>query len=144
VTCERCGHDPDAQVRARWSFFVSAEVKSLNAHRGNYGAQRWAYKADRSRWQQWFAVLARNNGIPVGDEVPFRRVVLTRIYSGRQREFDVDNLAGGCKVVVDAMVRAGLLRGDDKASAQVTYRQRKITAIRGSEVGLLVELEELA
>lgn len=135
--CANCGHDPSATVGLRWSFFVNREVQSLNAHRGNYGGQRWAYAKDRDAWQQWFVVLGRQHCVtPASGK---RRVTLTRCYSGRQRELDADNLSGGAKVVIDSMVRAKLLLNDDKASVEVLYRQRKVT----TEPGLEVRIEEL-
>lgn len=138
--CPRCGHDPSAVVLARWTISIEREIRSLNAHRGNYGAQRWAYKADREAWQQWFVVARRNQDIPAGTAK--RRVTITRLIGYRQREFDHDNLVGGCKVVVDAMARAGLLVSDKPADVEVTYRQEpRRTAQSG---GACIVLEELA
>lgn len=138
--CPRCGHDPGATVLARWNISVDREIRSLNAHRGNYGAQRWAYKADREAWQQWFIVARRNQDIP--EATGKRRVTITRLIGYQQREFDHDNLVGGCKVVVDAMVRAGLLVSDKPADVEVTYRQERRPRTTRSG-GALVALEEL-
>lgn len=138
MNCPACGHDPSAAIGLRWSFFVSREVQSLNAHRGNYGGQRWAYAKDRDAWQQWFVALGRQHCVTAASGK--RRVTLTRCYSGRQREYDVDNLIGGCKSAVDAMRRAKLITGDDKRGAEILYRQRKVA----TEPGLEVVIEELA
>ena len=134
--CARCGYDPAAIVTGRWEFEIARHVHSLNAHRGNYGGTRWAYKHDRDRWQWEFKVARINARIPTASGK--RRVTLTRLYSGRERAFDVDNLAGGMKLVVDAMVREGLLLGDDPARAELHHNQN-----RAATSGLAVVIEEL-
>lgn len=143
MNCPKCGHNPQAVIGLRWSFFIEREVASLNAYRTNHGGSRWAYKRDRDAWHTWFIALGRQHCVTTPPKV--RRVTLTRLYAGRQREFDADNLAGGCKVVVDAMVRAGLLRGDDKASAEILYQQRKVAGSAVTSVtGLEVLIEEFS
>jgi hypothetical protein len=136
VPCARCGYDPTAIVTGRWEFAIARPVHSLNAHRGNYGSTRWAYRHDRDGWQWEFKVARINARIPTA--VAKRRVTLTRLYSGRERAFDVDNLAGGMKLVVDAMVREGLLLGDDRERAELHHGQDN-----AAMSGLVVVIEEL-
>lgn len=135
--CARCGYDPTAVVTGRWEFTIARRVHSLNAHRGNYGGQRWAYKRDRDAWQWEFKAARINARIPIA--IAKRRVILTRLYSGRERAFDHDNLVGGMKLVVDAMVCEGLLIGDDRERAELHHGQDKATAS-----GLVVVIEEFA
>src|ERR1700753_4125409 len=90
--CARCGYDPAAIVTRGWGFAIPRPVHSLNAHRGNYGGTRWAYKHDRDGWQWEFKVARINARIPLA--IGKRSVTLTRLYSGRERAVDVDNLAG--------------------------------------------------
>lgn len=52
----------------------------------------------------------------------FRRVKIVR-YGPRQ--LDHDNLVGGCKPVLDALKRAGLIWDDSPAFLAVDYRQLK-------------------
>lgn len=137
IPCARCGYDPTAIVTSRWEFTIARRVHSLNAHRGNYGGQRWAYKRDRDAWQWEFKVARINARIP--SAIAKRRVMLTRLYSGRERAFDVDNLVGGMKLVIDAMVREGLLIGDDPARAELHHGQR-----REATSGLAVVIEEFS
>lgn len=138
AACARCGFDADAVVSARWAFVIPREVLSLNAHRTNAGS-RWGqrkYRDDRTAWQQWFMV--RHDRESTGAHRR-RRVTLTRVMGKGQREFDADNLSGGMKVCVDAMVRAGWLRDDTKQWAEIHYAQE-----RGAVAGLRVLVEELA
>lgn len=131
-----CGHDPDAIVTARWSFVVDMEIESLNAHRVNAGA-RWiqaAYRKGRDAWQWQFRVARLRDGIPLAKTR--RRVTITRVYSGKQREFDRNNM--GDKMVVDALVREGLLVDDRSAHAELHCLQR-----RGERSLTEVVLEEL-
>jgi hypothetical protein len=137
TACLKCGHDPAAVVTASWDFDTDREVHSLNEHRGNYAGTRWAYKRDRDAWQWVLKIERIKQRIPTATER--RRVTLTRIYSGRQRAFDLDNLAGGMKLVVDAMVREELLMGDGPKEAEIHYAQE-----RSEKSGLRVLLEELS
>lgn len=138
VNCPRCGHDPGAIVVGSWTFTIPIEVESLNAHRVNAGAkwQQAAYRKRRDAWQQWMRAGRLNHKIPTATSK--RRVTLTRLYNGRQRAFDDDNLSGGCKPIVDAMVSERLVVGDDAAGVELGYLQ-----VKAERVGLVVLIEEL-
>lgn len=134
--CPKCGFDPTARVLASWTFLVDRDPPSLNERLFNLGSRRHAYKAERDAWYLEF-VLARNlNLIPFAERK--RRVTLTRLFDGKQRERDVDNLWGGGKSVVDAMVLAQLLVADAPDFAELHWNQE-----RGAR-GLRVLIEEIA
>lgn len=135
TACLKCGHDPEAHVSASWTFEIDREVESGNLHRFNVGGSRFGYGRNRDAWQSEFHNVRVLRSIPKATAL--RRVTLTRFYGKRKRAFDRDNLATGCKPVVDAMVRAGLLIGDNAVSAEIHYQQQ-----RGAN-GLHVFLEEL-
>lgn len=135
--CCKCGHDPAAVVLAIWQTRILRTVKSGNARVHNVGGSRWQYKAERQGWERDMLAVRRAMGIPVA--TTRRRVTLTRLIDKGQRAFDEDNLRTGCKPIVDAMVKAGLLVGDRPQDAEIHYAQ--IKAICG---GLYVEIEELA
>jgi hypothetical protein len=135
--CPKCGFHAEAPVLAAWTFEIPREVRSLNAYAVNHGSARFAYKRDRSTWQMEFKVRRINRRVPIATAV--RRVTITRVYSGRQREFDRDNLHGGAKVVVDALVREQLIIGDDWRGAMVFYDQ-----VRGETSLTVVLVEEMA
>ncbi len=139
AACPKCGHNPSAVVVRQWEFTVDREVYSLNAHRTNAGT-RWGqreYRDNRTAWIQWFIVHGEKNGSR-GATVK-RRVTLTRLMGWGQREFDRDNLQGGMKICVDAMVRAKLLVDDKPKWLELHHAQE-----RGTIPGLRVLLEELA
>mgnify|MGYP001612439401 CR=1 FL=1 len=140
--CVKCGHDPDAAVRASWSFTIEREVKSLNDHNVNVKGWRGAvYKKDRGAWVQWFQLMRVNHRIPLATGK--RVVTLTRIMGSGQREFDRDNLHGGLKSALDAMVYTCLITGDSIAHATILYDQQRRSG-PGVKPGLHVLLEELA
>ena len=138
--CAKCGHDPEATVVASWTFEIPKELVSLNrsAKNGSTAVARAVFRRELGQWQTWMRAARLNKRIspPVGK----RRVTLTRVIGYRQREFDRDNLVGGGKVIVDAMVREGLLLGDDATRAEVHYQQDRIDDV----TGVVVLLEELA
>lgn len=136
TACPACSFDPDAVVSASWSFMIDREIATGNARVFNVGGSRWRYAKERDAWRWEFRAVRLLRKIHAA--AIRRRVMLTRHFDGRQRAFDRDNLATGAKPVVDAMVREGLLRGDDEASAEIRYTQ-----VRGGH-GLSVLLEELA
>lgn len=81
-------------------------------------------------------------------KIPFaaarRRVTFTRCYGGRQQERDHDNLVGGMKSVLDAMVRELLLVDDRPQWAELHYAQQRLDeSVAKSARGLVVHLEEL-
>lgn len=135
--CLKCGHDPLAIVTASWPHFIDREVESGNRHTFNVGGSRWRYGKARDAWQLEFRNLRLLRRIPRA--MTKRRVTLTRYFDGRQREWDADNFATGAKLVVDAMVREGLLVDDRREFAEIHYLQ-----VRSTPRGLGVLIEELA
>lgn len=136
MRCEKCGHNPEAMVTASWTFDIARDVKGMNLRVHNVGGSRWKYAAQRNEWQRDRVASRLVHGIPITSGK--RRVTLTRLYSGRQREIDRDNLVGGLKNCVDAMVLAALLVGDGPKEAEIHYAQRRWTTC-----GLRVLIEEI-
>ena len=134
--CAKCGYDAAAVVVARWSFVVDRDPPSLNARLHNSGARRWAYKRERDDWRTEIRGHKFARGVRVAAER--RRVTLTRLYAGRQKRRDQDNLAGGMKAVVDALVLEALLVDDSEQHSEIHYAQ-----VRGDQRGLLIEIEVL-
>ena len=66
------------------------------------------------------------------------RVVLCITRRG-SRLLDVDNMAGGCKPIVDQLRYAGLIPNDDQASVEIIFRQEK--AKKGEEM-TVVEISQ--
>ncbi len=137
--CLKCGHNPEAQIAASWEFEIDREVESGNVHRFNVGGSRFGYGRNRNAWQSEFHNVRRLRAIPLA--LARRRVTLTRLYGKGKRAFDLDNLATGCKPVLDAMVRSGLLTGDDASRVEIHYQQEKSVRLLSS---LRVLIEEFA
>jgi Holliday junction resolvase RusA-like endonuclease len=134
--CVKCQHDPDAHVSASWSFSIDRDPPSLNARLFN-GPRGWKYRKERNAWCIEVRAVRLLQRIPKATSK--RRVTLTRNYYGRQQRRDRDNLAGGMKACVDALVLEGLLRGDSEVDAEIHYAQARTTP-----AGLCVVIEELA
>jgi hypothetical protein len=123
MKCSKCGYDEDAPVLASWTFVIARPVVSLNRGSTNKGANRWEYASERSAWAWHLRAHRLDQRIPLATEL--RRLTLTRLIGPRCRAFDRDNLIGGLKPVVDAMVRELLLTGDAEQHAEVHYLQEK-------------------
>lgn len=134
--CESCGHAL-APGGKRWSILLPLEPPSQNDPvSANRGGARFEYGRLRLHYQ----ILLQNSraalGIPVAKKK--RRVTITRIYSKHGRRRDRGNLVGGCKMVLDAMTRAGLIVDDREEYVEDHYRQE-----RGDAPGVRIEIEEL-
>lgn len=161
--CIKCGYDPDAEIVQTFSFLVSRDPPSLNQRLFNTGPRAHLYRKERDLWCWEFRAkrlaLKIPAAIPItareagrwtaffGTEVVARatnkrRVTLTRIYGGRQKERDRDNLIGGMKACVDALVLEGLIGGDDPHSAELHYEER--AAAPDQATGLFITIEVLA
>lgn len=137
TACSRCGFDPFAKVLGKWVMLIDRDPPSLNDRLVNVGPHRWKYKKERDAWH-WLVKAARLNfNVPVATALR-RRVTLERLFNGRQRERDLDNLSGGMKPIVDALVLERLIAGDDPKSVEIHYKQTK-----GPLRGLVITIEQL-
>lgn len=137
VRCRFCGAEPDAAVTRRWEFLLPIRTPSQNDLASNRGGARHRYRRARNEFELEFLRAAA--GLRIPHAMRRRRVTLTRLFSGRERKFDYGNLVGGCKLVLDAMIRAWLIVDDAPKWLEDHYLQ-----VRGSESGLLVIIEEFA
>lgn len=137
TACMKCGFSPDAAVSARWEFVLDKRIESANNRTVNAGASRWRYAKQRDEWT-WF-VRANSQHVSTAGEVSRRRVTITRRYSGRCRLLDKDNLVGGCKALVDALVREGVAYDDKKPWLELHVLQEQ-----GERNETHVLVEELA
>lgn len=149
ATCAKCGYDASALVVAAYSFVVERDPPSLNARVSNTIISGHKYRRERDIWclemrrarlyfKIPFAIADRSNWQAIGGK---RRVTITREYGGKQRERDRDNLTGGMKPLVDAMVSERLLANDDPANAEIHYQQLRIE--RPQRPGLRFQIEIL-
>lgn len=95
---------------------IPAEVPSQNKR------ERWHWSKQRrevSGWTQWFMYAMRPGRLDVATG---KRKVHIHAFR-RQRCRDEANLIGGCKGLIDGLVRAGLLVDDDRAHATFTYAE---------------------
>jgi hypothetical protein len=140
--CARCHYDPDQRVTASWSFLICRDPPSLNQRIFNAGNSRWRYQKERDTWATELMVARGNGRIPKAKAGSRRRVTLERIYGGRMQERDLDNLVGGMKPIVDALVLQGFIVGDTAKDVELHYGQIREdgTAARG----LRVLIEETA
>ncbi len=137
MQCSKCGHDPSAKVVACWTFLIERDAPSLNARMVNSGPRGFLYRRERDTWCWELRAVRLLRKMPKA--TGRRRVTLTRIYGGQQKERDVDNLIGGAKCVVDALVDEGMLKDDSPALAEIHYAQS-----HGRPRGMLFTIEELA
>lgn len=142
TACSRCGYDPDVKVTASWSFLIQRDPPTMNERIFNAGNSRWRYRKERDLWASEFMVARGNTRIPKARANERRRVTLERVYNGRMQERDRDNLIGGMKPIVDALVMQGLILGDSPDLAEIHYNQVREPGTMSR--GLRVTIEALA
>lgn len=143
VACAKCGYDPSAIVQGSWLTTIARDPPSLNARLFNTGSKAHLYRRERDTWAWEFRAMRLNLQVPAAKKK--RRVTLTRCYGGRQQERDRDNLIGGMKSVLDALVLERLLVDDKSQWAELHYSQRRLDDdAPKSARGLIVHIEEIA
>lgn len=138
--CWTCGqqlHIPGGVVG--WSFTLPLIMPSQNDAAASNSGEVWKrrkYREARDAWELTFrSTMARERIAPATGK---RRVLLTHLYAGRQRQRDPSNLAGGCKMILDAMSRAGILVDDAERWIEAHYYQQP-----ANESGTWIQLIEL-
>jgi hypothetical protein len=119
-----CGFSADQAVGRRWGLSLPKRVSSANLRTVNAGASRWRYAKERGEWCLLIRAAAAFDR-SVLEATGKRRVTITRRYSGRCREMDRDNLLGGVKMLVDALVQEGALHDDKPAWLELHVLQQR-------------------
>jgi Holliday junction resolvase RusA-like endonuclease len=139
TACPLCGGEPDAPVAARWAFELPVEPPSQNRSvRSVYQKQHY-YRRTRDEYEFLVRSAMKRNGIP--EATGKRRIRVTRLMGKGKRAYDHANLVGGCKGLIDACVRAGLLKDDTAHYFEGYYRQERDPDGKG---GALLVVEELS
>lgn len=88
-----------------WAFTLDANLASQNRSGANAWGTRFAYQRQRATWLGLVAqAIARGEAVPL--MAPQHRIVrLTRCYGPRKRPYDVGNLVGGMKAIIDVLGR---------------------------------------
>lgn len=120
TVCRFCG-DSDAFTGASWALVLPKGIDGLNDHYVNQGHARHAYRKRRTEWEWLVEVERRAAGIPAATAQ--RRLEVIRVIPVRGRELDYDNLVGGAKPLVDALVKSKILVNDSRAGVLAHYRQ---------------------
>lgn len=144
TACVKCGHNPEAKVAGCWAFALDKRITSANTRTVNAGASRWRYAKERDEWG-WLVRLAIALALRESPKYrrsrpsSKRRVTITRAYAGRCQEIDRDNLVSGCKTLIDALVREGVVHDDGAEWLELHVQQD-----RGEKNETRVLVEELA
>lgn len=88
----------------------------------------WKKNAYTKCWQQHLWAIC--NGKPPQATGPMG----VKIKSFRERLLDEDNLSGGCKGILDAMKRLGMIVNDDPKHVKVTYSQERVKFVLRDKV----------
>lgn len=132
--CAKCGHVEPAAV-ATWTLSLEWDVPSMNDLM-RHGGKHWWYKRMATALRT--LVLAERLRLRIPTAIAKRRIRVTRYYGGRCKERDHANLVGGCKALVDSLVKEGLLVDDAPAWVDDHYAQVRL-ATGTTRVEIVVE-----
>lgn len=103
--------------------------------RNNLDKMHWSKKSAYSKeWEQ--LIWAATNCRPPSAS----RKMRVKITASRIRLLDMDNLIGGCKGLLDAIKRLGMIVDDRPEYVEVEYQQIKARPMNAQTI---IELEEM-
>jgi hypothetical protein len=103
---------------------LATSLESRNFVGGNFrGSSGWKYRKLRSRY---LALVQRAKPL-IPTATGKRQLWVTRYYAKGKREYDTDNLYGGCKPLLDVLVSCGMLRDDKTKWLQLFVSQKRST-----------------
>ena len=117
----------------QWVLRVPIPTPSLNEIQGKH----WAHVDRQKAAMQWAVLAGLSSGTKIPQATGKRKLVITRHGLGT---LDADNLAGGCKSLIDALRYRGLILNDDPESIEVIFRQSPVK----KEPHTIVLIEEAA
>lgn len=130
--CLKCG---SVDAPPQWTLFVRLRPPSQNENVDRAGGGRFTFMKLREQWVRAIRHAMEDTGRGRFEPVPRatgrRRVVMTRVFSGRERERDYGNLVGGMKLVVDAM------RPPKQVAIKSGKRKGQVVTVDGA--GLIVD-----
>lgn len=100
------------------TFILPCDIPSQNKR------ERWHWSKQRAEVKRW-ATLFRDGSQGLRPPTGKRHVSITSYR--RQRCRDMANLVGGCKGLIDGLVRAGVLLDDSIALMEATYAQEVVS-----------------
>lgn len=138
MICPSCSWDLEAVVLWSADLVLPLTWPSQNTmgaiHRGSAG---WKYR----RYRAAFEGCLRKYTKAVPKATKFRRAWLTRCWGRRKRAYDMGNLIGGGKALIDGMVTLGYLIDDSPEYFLGSYHQEK--AVDGKD-SIRIRLEEVS
>jgi hypothetical protein len=121
--CAACGYSGLLPATLVADLTIASSFPSQNQLGANAkGAAGWHYR----RLRQDFAAALHNAllGANVPRATGKRRIWLRRIYRPGKRPYDVANLYGGSKHIVDVLVNRGILKDDSPKYFEGIYSQQ--------------------
>jgi len=99
--------------------------------------QHWSFRSEFKQRLAWLLVSALNGQPKIPSATGKRRLTIVRHGKGR---LDQDNLAAGCKALIDVIKERKLILDDNPDDCQLEFRQ---IVIRGVPPKTVVYLEDL-
>lgn len=115
-----CEWDLDAEVTWETEIILHVSAPSQNQTRGNH---KYAYGYRNIKKDLMRALAAELVEVPRAKR--WRRGIIHRCYAKGKRAYDVENLVGGCKPLIDMLKESRVIIDDNKKWWQGAYLQSK-------------------
>jgi hypothetical protein len=120
--CAACGYQADLPVRLVGSIDLPLSWPSQNQLGANSrGFSGHRYRKARQEFASSLHQALSVSALPVGSVR--RRAWMRRVYRPGKRAYDVANLIGGGKAIVDVLVSRGLIKDDSPKWFEGIYQQ---------------------
>jgi Holliday junction resolvase RusA-like endonuclease len=114
-----CGYDPDEEYKS-WLLVYPGQSPSQNMLKGN-SKGNYLYR----KWRKSFQKILEKQMKAVPPAQGRRIGVLTRYWAKGCRPYDLENLVGGLKPLIDVLKRNGVIIDDAPKWWRGYYRQEK-------------------
>lgn len=120
--CPACGFDPTTPVAEVAHLVLPISYPSQNQLGANArGSAGWHYRRLRQEFAAALHAALADSNVPKATGK--RRVWIRRLYKPGKRPYDLANLIGGGKAIVDVLVSRGLLKDDSAEWFEGFYEQ---------------------
>ena len=137
--CPKCNYNTEALRSIHFIASIDMALISQNELGGNYmGRAGYRYRGFKKKFIA--AIIKADPNYPKAIKGSRYTGTITRYYGARCRPYDLENLIGGCKPLVDALKELGIIN-DDSPKFWTGYYQQIESTKKTSFGHILIERE---
>ena len=134
----KCGGPTVAEADLVLSLSIKVDRKIQSQNVFQWASWR-GYSKEVRKWRTVLQAALVPSGI-TGSQFDNSSWVITRVYGGTAREYDLSNLVGGAKPILDVLIKLGVIVVDNPQHFQCTYAQERVDYQTDHAVITLLEI----